>query len=987
MTAATGSLHLWRFTARLLAGAAAAAILVPASAWAQPATVETVTVTGTNIRGAAPVGEPVISLGRDIIEQTAAVSVQQLLQTAAPQVNSFGSAGQTSGSYEPRLRSLGGSSSAATLVLVDGHRINPGGGIANTADPNIIPAGAIANVQILADGASAVYGSDAVAGVINIITRKDYSGFELNFQTGFAADYDTLDSGLTFGNAWDNGGVLASYEYSHRSDLLGSDRPFVSGNQSNSGPGATGKSGGNFNNYNCSPATVIPATGQPGAGQVFVSPYATGTGLTNNSLLTGQCSQVGFSDLLPETIAHRLFITAHQKLGSRVNVSASLAYNNNVQVSASSRGTVSNVTVWGPGSTPAGGVGQINPFFAGPPGVTVETVSYDFNQLFGPGATSRQQQEGIMGTLAADIDISDGWIGNLTLTAGDPHFSTVSSGTVNAPSVDQALNGTSSSSGTTTTNLIGNSLGTTTSQTRLPLTTANAFNPFSAGAAGTSAAVLSSLLTNQTISNSSRPILDFVAKVDGSLFTLPGGDIKLAIGGEYYSFAQTTDSAAIAPLSGITQAAGLIGHTVATTRHVLSGFAELNIPLVGEGMNIPFVHKLSVDVAGRIDKYNDLAAAVSTPKTPKIGVSWTPVNDLVLRGAYGTSFVAPFVGTTQLGTIGSTINGYFSNGSAQFTLPQGYPNSAFLGCPATGTCTVTAAGGKDGIVTFGGNPNLRPQTGIEWSTGADWVPKDFLKGLHASVTYWGATYKGVITNQANVTVAASTPGLESVLVIGPSATQIAAAEAGRTTVSVLPTTISFINNIVQQNFFNFRAEGLDFDIGYGFDSSWGVFSFDTAGTIKTKFVKQLGTGPWVNALNVVNTTNTFSPTKFVDRSDFGWRGMGWSADLYVNYMRDVYATDTNPAFAASACPFNVTTTGLGCQHIAPNITLDTHLAYDVNGSDFFSQGLQLYLNITNLLDKNPPFVDAADGITPNGSLNNFYNPIGRTFTFGFRKKW
>src|SRR5581483_7311982 len=126
-------------------------------------------------------------------------------------------------------------------------------------------------------------------------------------------------------------------------------------------------------------------------------------------------------------------------------------------------------------------------------------------------------------------------------------------------------------------------------------------------------------------------------------------------------------------------------------------------------------------------------------------------------------------------------------------------------------------------------------------------------------------------------------------------------------------------------------------------------------------------------------------------TDFGWRNMGWSADLFVNIMRDVYATDANLAAitsvtpnipqapAAATCKFNVSPTP--CQHISPNITLDAHVAYNFNGSDFWTQGLTVYLDVVNLADKAPPFVDAADGLTPNGSLNQFYNPVGRLISF------
>lgn len=944
-----------------------------------------VVVTGTNIRGVAPVGEPIIELGRAEIERTAVVSVQQLLQTAAPQVNGFGSAGQGNGSFEPRLRSLGGSSSAATLVLVDGHRINPGGGVANTADPNIIPVGAVERVEVLADGASAVYGSDAVAGVINIITRKNYQGTEFSGQMGFGDSYKTQDFNGLFGRSWGSGGMLASYQYSHRSNLFAGDRDFVQGNRSNSGAGATGEGGANFNTFACNPATVVPATGQPGAGLVFQSPYATGTGIVNNSTLNGLCSTVRAVDLLPDSMSHRVYLSAHQDIGERIKVGGSLVWGKSQQRSQVSRGTITNVTVYGPGSTPAGGVGQINPFFVGPPGVTQETISYDFNRLLGPGAQTLNVQTNLMASLTADVELGHTWVGNFMYTVGDPRFSTTTTGVVSAPNAYLAINGSAVPGGSLTGNLIGNALGSNTVVSRVPLTVNNAFNPFLAGAPGTSAAVMASLLNGQSFSASERPLNDFVAKFNGTLFHIPGGDVKAAVGGEYFSLGQTSNAVVVSPLGGGTQSQDLYSNTINKTRKVTSGFVEINAPLVSPEMGVPGVRSLVVDAAGRIDRYNDLASDVATTHNPKFGVNWEPIENLMLRAAYGTSFVAPTVGATQLGTVGSTITSYFGNGGAAFTLPQGYANSSALGCPATGTCTVTSGGGRDGIIVFGGNPNLKPMTGKEWSAGFDWKPENFLRGLRLSVTVWGANFDGVITNQANVTVAANTPGLESVLVIAPTAAQIAAATTGRTATTALPATISFINNIVQDNFFNFRSQGLDFDVSYTRSTGLGTFTIGQAGAMKTKFKKQIGTGPWVEALNVANTTNTFSPIRYAARTNLGWSKGSTRADLYLNYVNSYYATDANAAFANGACPVNVTATGLGCQTVKANLTVDAHANYEFTG-DGFAKQLQVYLDASNLLDKKPPFVNATDSITPNGALNVWASPIGRVISVGFRKK-
>ena len=188
MTNSKQSARSMRLCHRLLQGSA---LIGLAAAWASSAAAqtvasaaptETVVVTGTSIRGAAPVGDNVLTVNRDIIEATGANSVQNLL-TTVPAITGFGNPGQGgygsfdgSGSNAPTIHSLGASASNSTLILVDSHRIPLGGLAHSLADPSTIPAIALERVEVLATGASSIYGSDAVAGVINFITRKNYEG-------------------------------------------------------------------------------------------------------------------------------------------------------------------------------------------------------------------------------------------------------------------------------------------------------------------------------------------------------------------------------------------------------------------------------------------------------------------------------------------------------------------------------------------------------------------------------------------------------------------------------------------------------------------------------------------------------------------------------------------------------------------------------------------------------------------------------------------
>jgi outer membrane receptor for ferrienterochelin and colicin len=150
-----------------------------ASALAQQAqpneAVEQIVVTGTSIRGIAPIGSNLITVDPETLKRTGAQTLQQAFADvpALTGMNMIGQ-GQTNNSFlQPTIHQLGGSSSNATMVIIDGHR-SPTGSTnhTNQVDPNIIPFNMVDHVEILADGSSSIYGSDAVTGVINMITRR-----------------------------------------------------------------------------------------------------------------------------------------------------------------------------------------------------------------------------------------------------------------------------------------------------------------------------------------------------------------------------------------------------------------------------------------------------------------------------------------------------------------------------------------------------------------------------------------------------------------------------------------------------------------------------------------------------------------------------------------------------------------------------------------------------------------------------------------------
>lgn len=194
-------------------------------------------VTGTHIRGTKESPSPVQIFTRADVDATGSITVQQFLQTL-PQ--SFGSAsentiGQLAASSQtnntvngsaPNLRGLGAD---ATLVLINGHRIAPGNSDGSFVDVSMIPLTAIERIEIVTDGASAIYGSDAVGGVVNIILRRKFHGAESRVQYGSVSSgsMHNVQVGQTVGNDWTSGSALLSYQYFDQTPLSAGSRDYL----------------------------------------------------------------------------------------------------------------------------------------------------------------------------------------------------------------------------------------------------------------------------------------------------------------------------------------------------------------------------------------------------------------------------------------------------------------------------------------------------------------------------------------------------------------------------------------------------------------------------------------------------------------------------------------------------------------------------------------------------------------------------------------
>jgi iron complex outermembrane recepter protein len=201
-----------------------------------------IVVTGTHIAGASPVGSSVKIYDRADIEQSGAGSLDQFARQMTENASSvdpisngvsnanFGVLnGASSNYYYSSAFNLHGLGPQATLTLLNGQRIAPAGSDGSLVDSSMIPLAIIDHIEVLTDGASAIYGSDAVAGVVNIITRKDFDGAESALRYGEATSggASELTASQVVGKSWNSGDVFVSYEFDRQGGLDASQRDYI----------------------------------------------------------------------------------------------------------------------------------------------------------------------------------------------------------------------------------------------------------------------------------------------------------------------------------------------------------------------------------------------------------------------------------------------------------------------------------------------------------------------------------------------------------------------------------------------------------------------------------------------------------------------------------------------------------------------------------------------------------------------------------------
>jgi iron complex outermembrane receptor protein len=922
--------------------------------------VQEVVVTGTNIRGVAPVGSDLISVGRQEIDKTGAQTIQQILRTV-PAITGLGATPQGGNPgnsfYAPTIHSLGSSSSNSTLVLIDGHRISPGSQQQTLTDPNIVPPIALERVEVLAEGASSTYGSDAVAGVVNFITRRGYDGLLVTGQTGVGDDYRTYNAGALWGTRWDDGSVMLAYNFSQRSALAYSARDFLNRDHRSRG-------GSNFDTFFCSPATVQPK----GVSGIFLSP--TEAAPVANSSANASCQDTPSGDIFPKEVRHNAMLKVRQDFGDRLSVGLDAVYSKVTNTQAAARGTLTS-TVFRTGP-------QANPFYVNPPGVTpgttagdIQTVRWDADALLGPGATSFNNARDYYVSGTFDYKLTDRFrLTGLGLIGGEDSV-VGNQGLLCVSCANLALNGTTNAGGDLNKPSIP---GTNVLVTQLPLTADTALDVWNPAATNlTSAAVKAALTDNYTQSRWYYTIRQARVGVDGEVFRLPGGAVRAAVGGEYVHYGLEMNR--VRPNNTGPASTGSEFFHLPLSRHVESAFAELLIPIVGPDNALPFVQRLDLSLAGRYDRYSEIGSTTN----PHISVGWEVVDGLKLRGNYSRSFVAPqltSVGDRSRGGL-TSFSGYGASNTTLIVPLASFPLAAQVPgvtCNAT-TCTISPS--VNGIGVNGGPADPQPGRGISWSFGADLQPV-FLPHFRASVTLFNTRLINQITG-TSASNAINSAALNSNLQFfpnGATAADIRAVAGDFPQTSVVPSPIFYILSVRQQNVLNLDIQGIDADATYVIPTdAWGEFHVGGSISYFTKFDQKIKGGATFSVLNTTGFNNTFPSIQTQARGNLGWAQGPFSADVFVNYVggyRNWSGSTVSPVISRNGNPVG------GGDKVKATATFDLNAAYNLQGR---YDGSQVYVNVDNLLDRAPSFYNSTNGYDQYSG-----NVLGRVVSVGFRAK-
>lgn len=877
--------------------AVALALLTPAVASAQDADAadanadydDEIVVIGTLIRGTEVVGSQTISIDDEAITQQGATTTNEVLQLVPQITNTFNNRfevdprGITSAGVSiqrPNLRSLPGINSASggtTLVLVDGARITPVGVQQSAVDVDIIPAAILEGMDLVTDGGSSLYGADAVAGVLNFRTKRSFEGVRVDANYGFGttlSNFDQWDASVTAGTSWSSGNAYISVGHLRRDAVLN---------------GETGWATGEIYDADGNPSFTGTQCIEPVGSEIRY--FFFGAGWTSNPAAPGAgvfpigeaCDQTAAGTYLPKL--------------ERTNVFASLSQEvaDNIDLRITGYWVKRDTTLF---SYPLGyTTPAADPVFPDDPSIgqihaSLGGIGFSFgahpeyeNGLSGVGL----ETWGV--TPELNIDLGGGWqLSNKVHVGRSTNYQ-------RAPGVNQSL-----------------------AQDYID---AGELNPLDVAAADI--AVINDITDFETAQDSIHEFTLVRSVADGSLFALPGGDAKLAVGVEYQGssaqYRTTTGRRGVIDTEPYNRA----------ERHAKSAFGELILPLANW-----------LDVAGslRYDDYSDFGSTTN----PSVGVKFKPTEWLQFYGHWNTSFNAPNAIDAAARPVGRFVCGIYAPGRG--------PTDPFNEWDGTGTCAFLAEGP---------NAGLQPQTAESWAIGFEATPGKFrIGGQFYSIDFddvLGAVDAGnADTYETNPELYFYNPSPEffaeflSQLANGDElANQIDAED------------IALLADRRTSNIEAAKLEGVDFHVYFNSPTSFGDLSLGLNGTKQTKAVR-ISSGEISDQLGV-------GGPELTAMAFAGLNSGPVSARATVNFSGKY--TSSNPDFLGN----DVT--------VDEFITTNLFLGYRFEENSGPLAGTSIRLNIDNIFEETPQRVMRGN---PNTLTYEGWT-LGRVIKLGFTKEF
>lgn len=801
--------------------------LSASAAMAQQA--ERVTVTGSNIKSVnAETSLPVQIITKDDIARTGATTTADLMDKLSSNSGGYNVSVGVGDSGQPGFSgaSMRGLGSSNTLILLNGRRMANYAFNGGAVDLNSISLAAVERVEVLKDGASAIYGTDAIGGVINFILRKDFQGAEVSAYTTDTkhggGNTNKLTATLGYGDLnTQKFNVFVSLDGENSQALPGAMRDFA---KTGIRPdlGFTKTSGNSYPanfTYAGGPGTLntAAATGcAPAKGSYHINPADGTVSTTRNDCRYDYTSQL---DIFPpverqSVLGRGVFQIAndHQAFAEYMQVDNKTRF-------ASSQTPINDFTGNGPFLYPAGGKYY-------PASVTLANGT-----VVRPTGDLKLAYRGVDSGLRTDEAVSQA-----------TRFIVGLQGVVAGWDYNTAFNQSKSKIDD---NYVDGWLYE--SKLKAAMLTGN-INPFSTtGQDAAGQALLNGAKILGLVRTAEGTTTSWDGKISREIAQLAAGPVELAVGAEHRK-EELKDTPQPVFTSGDILGGGGNLQKIAASRTVNALFTELNIPLMKE---------LTAQLALRYDNYSD----VGNTTNPKIGLRYQPTKSVLVRGSYNTGFRAPTLPDLFSPNYrGNTAD----NHNDPIRCPNGVPVGAFVNAGLECDAQQPNQGG--------GNAKLEPEKSTQWSLGTVLEPT---KGVVVTADYWSIERKNSIGGLGDNTIFGNYAKYSSLYVVR---------RASDNTLGI-PGPIDYVIQ-TQQNLGKYKTEGLDLNLSWTLPkTTFGQFKVGIDGTLITKYQYQTEKdGAWINNLGKFTSDNYAIP-RWRHTATLNYLYGAWGATLANNFVQ------------------------------------------------------------------------------------------------------